>query len=95
MSKLSSDIINYTQARNNLKAVMDKVWADSAPVTITHAGGKAVVVMSKDDYDSLAATEYLLASPTNAQALYKSIAQVSRGKTVTMKMVKGKIIRAD
>lgn len=95
MSKLSSDIISYTEARNNLKAVMNKVWDDAAPVTITHTGGKAVVVMSKEEYDSLAATEYLLASPANAQALRKSIAQVGRGKTVSMKLSKGKLTRGD
>ena len=95
MSKLSGDIISYTEARQNLKAVMNKVWDDAAPVTITHTGGKAVVVMSKEDYDSLAATEYLLASPANAHALRKSIAQTSRGKTVPMKIIKGKLTRAD
>jgi antitoxin YefM len=68
-----SDIISYTQARNNLKAVMDKVWDDSCTVTITRAGGKAVVVMSKEEYDSLAATEYLLSTPGNAARLRESL----------------------
>jgi antitoxin YefM len=93
---ISSDIISYTQARNNLKAVMDKVWDDSTPVVITRAGGKSVVVMSKDDYDSMKETEYLLSSPVNAGALRESIAQVEAGKTVPMKLNKaGTLVRAE
>lgn len=83
MKPLSSDIISYTEARNNLKAVMDKVWDDSAPVTITRSGGKAVVVMSKEDYDSLMETDYLLRSPANAAALRESAQQARDGEVIT------------
>ncbi|MFO0110491.1 MAG: type II toxin-antitoxin system Phd/YefM family antitoxin [Alphaproteobacteria bacterium] len=90
------DIISYTQARNNLKAVMDKVWNDSAPVVITRAGGKAVVMMSKDEYDSMTETDYLLSSPANARELRAAIKEVSEGRTIPMKFNKaGKLVRAD
>ena len=54
---LSGDIISYTEARNNLKAVMDKVWDDCAPVFITRYGGKPVVMVSKEYYDRINRTK--------------------------------------
>lgn len=93
---LSSDIISYTEARNNLKAVMDKVWNDSKPVIITRAGGKPVVVMNKDDYDSMCETDYLLASPANAKRLRKALDDYHSGKPM-VRMVfndEGELVRA-
>ena len=91
---LSGDIISYSHARNNLKAVMDKVWDDCAPVFITRNGGKPVVVMSKEAYDSMNETDYLLSSPANAAALRESLEQVKAGNTVRMKFDKnGRLVR--
>ena len=94
---LTSDIITFTEARNNLKAVMDKVWDDSAPVIITRPGGKHVVVMNKDDYDSMDATAYLTSTKANKKELDEAIAYVESGKPlVRMKLnAKGKLVRAD
>ena len=79
---INSDIISYTQARNNLKEVMEKVWNDSAPVIITQKSGRHVVVMSKDEYDSMNATKYLLASPANAEDLRQGIKDFEEGKNL-------------
>jgi len=94
---LSGDIISYTEARNNLKAVMDKVWDDCAPVVITRAGGGAVVVMSKEEYDSWKETDYLLSSPANAARLREALDNSKQGKNmVEMKFDKnGRLVRAD
>ncbi|MEJ0009368.1 MAG: type II toxin-antitoxin system prevent-host-death family antitoxin [Alphaproteobacteria bacterium] len=91
------DIITYTEARNNLKSVMDKVWEDSAPVIITRAGGKPVVMISKDDYDSMAETEYLMRSPANAAELRRALKEAKKGKNlVPVKFDKnGHLVRAD
>ncbi len=77
---LTSDIITFTEARNNLKAVMDKVWDDSAPVIITRPGGKHVVVMNKDDYDSMDATAYLTSTKANKAQLDKGLRDYKEGK---------------
>jgi len=94
---LTSDIITFTEARNNLKAVMDKVWNDSAPVIITRPGGKHVVVMNKDDYDSMDATAYLTSTKANRDELEAALSDYQQGKNfVTMKFdAKGKLVRAD
>ncbi len=76
------DIVTYSEARNNLKSVLDKVVANSMPTVIFRQRGGSVVVMSKDDYDSMAETNYLLSTPANARRLRESIAQMDAGKGI-------------
>jgi antitoxin YefM len=93
---LSGDIISYTEARNNLKEVMDKVWDDCAPVFITRNGGRPVVVLSQEQYNGMNETDYLLSSPANASALREGMEQIKKGNTVRMKLDKnGKLVRAN
>jgi len=74
------DAVNYTDARKNLAAIMDRVTADHDAVIITRQKAKSVVVMSLDDYNSIQETAYLLRSPVNAARLRRSIEQVERGE---------------
>jgi antitoxin YefM len=75
------EIVTYSQARNNLKAVLDKVVADSAPTVIFRQRGESVVVMSKSEYDSMTETRYLMSNPVNAKRLLDSIAEMDAGKS--------------
>ena len=73
--------ISYSETRANLKAVMDKVVADRAPITITRARGQENVVMvSESEWSSIEETLYLLRSPANARDLLASIAELDAGK---------------
>ncbi len=78
---------NYSHARAHLAGLMDKVCEDRSPIIIT-SGRKstAVVMMSLEDYDALAETDYLLRSPANAKALAESIAQLEAGKGIERKL---------
>lgn len=79
---------NYTHARAHLASLMDRVCEDRAPVIITSSRkATAVVMMSLEDYDALAETDYLLRSPANAKCLAESIAQLESGKGVERKLV--------
>lgn len=71
----------YTAARNNLKAVLDKVIEDADVAVITRKEGRHAVVMGQEHYDSLMETLYLLSSPNNAARLNESIAQLRASKT--------------
>lgn len=62
-------IVNYTEARQNLKKMMQRCWDNSEPVIITNKDGKHVVMVNLDEYESLDETAYLLASPENAKRL--------------------------
>lgn len=68
------DIVTYSEARNNLKSVLDRVVANSMPTVIFRQRGESVVVMSKSDYDSLTETRYLMSNPVNAKRLLDGIA---------------------
>lgn len=69
-----------SDARANLKAVMDKVVADKAPIAIARQKGEGVVMISQSEWDSIEETLYLLRSPANAKRLLESIAELEAGK---------------
>jgi len=73
-------IINFSDARNRLKSVLDQV-ADNADYTIiTRRDAEDAVVMSLEQFNSLMETVHLLKSPANAAHLAKSIKQYRSGK---------------
>jgi antitoxin YefM len=48
---------------------MEQVCTDHDPLIITRAKAQSVVMLSLEDYQSLAETAYLLRSPTHARRL--------------------------
>ena len=70
----------WSEARENLKSVMDRTVADSTPVHITRQRGEGVVMMSERDWASIEETLYLLRSPRNARELLASIAGLDAGE---------------
>jgi len=73
-------VINFSEARNNLKAVLDQVANDSDYTVITRRDAENAVVMSLDTFNSYMETVYLLKSPANAAHLAESIAQFKNGQ---------------
>ena len=71
--------MSYTQARNNFRAAMDKVWDDRAPLLITRQNERPVVMLSLDDYNALDETAYLLSSPKNRERLLEAKEQTRLG----------------
>ena len=73
-------IVSFSEARNNLKSVLDRV-VDDADVTIIHRrDAEDVVVMSLAEWNSWQETNYLLSSPANARHLLDAIARLDAGK---------------
>lgn len=75
------EIVTYSQARNNLKRILDRVVDDADYTVITRRDAEDTVVMSLDSFNSLLETVYLLQSPANATHLARSIEQFKRGET--------------
>lgn len=75
------NITTFSEARNNLKSVLDKVTQDADCTIITRRDAGDAVVMSLDHYNSLMETVHLLKSPANAAHLAKSIEQYRNSKT--------------
>jgi antitoxin YefM len=72
----------YTEARERLSDIIEKVCEDHDPLIITKRRDKAVVMMSLEDYESLKETAYLLRSPRNARRLLESIKELEEGKGI-------------
>jgi antitoxin YefM len=73
--------ITFSDARNQLKQVLDRVAADADYTVITRRDAADAVVMSLDSFNSLMETVHLLRSPANAEHLARSIAQYRQGQT--------------
>ncbi len=73
-------IVTFTEARNKLKSVLDRVVNDADCTVITRRDSEDAVVMSFDYYNSLMETIYLLRSPVNAEHLRESIEQYNLGQ---------------
>lgn len=71
--------INFSDARNRLKSVLDQVVEDSDYTIITRRDADDAVVMSLDHFNSLMETVHLLKSPANVAHLERSIAQYRAG----------------
>lgn len=74
------DIVTFSEARNNLKSVLDRVVANHMPTVIFRQKGQSVVILSKEEYDRLNDTCYLLSSPANAKRLRDAAARMDAGK---------------
>ena len=73
-------VVNFSEARNSLKTVIDQVIDDADYTVIARRDAPDAVVMSPDTFNSLMATVHLLASPANAAHLARSIEQYRQGK---------------
>ena len=74
-------IVNFSEARNQLKSVLDRVIDDADYTVITRRDAEDAVVMSLDQFNGLMETVRLLNSPANVAHLSKSIQQYRAGET--------------
>ena len=73
-------VVNFSEARNRLKSVLDQVVEDSDYTIISRRDAEDAVVMSLDNFNGLMETVHLLKSPANSVHLAKSITQYHSGK---------------
>ena len=76
------DVVTYSDARKNFKAIMDRVVDNSDFTVITRQRGRPVVMISLDEWNSIQETNHLLSSPKNAARLRESIAQLDAGEGI-------------
>ena len=73
-------VINFSDARNQFKQVIDQVVADCDVTIISRRDAEDAVVMSLDTYNSMMETFHLMKSPANVKHLEKSLAQYRKGQ---------------
>jgi len=80
------ETVNYTDFRANLKHWFDKVINDVSDIIIKRKGGKDLVLVSLDEYNSLKETTYLL-SGENRDVLLNSIKELEAGNGVKKDLI--------
>jgi antitoxin YefM len=80
-------VVSFSEARSNLKTVLDRVVEDADYTIVTRRDAPDAVVMSLDMFNSLLETVHLLKSPANAARLERSIAQYRVGKAVERDLI--------
>ncbi|WP_271254295.1 type II toxin-antitoxin system Phd/YefM family antitoxin [Pseudanabaena sp. Chao 1811] len=68
--------VSYVEAQSNLAKMIDQVCDNHDPVVITRHQQPSAVLLSLEDYESLAETAYLLKSRNNAKRIFEAIAEL-------------------
>ena len=66
----------YSQARNNLREIINKVCDDFDEYIVTTKDNKSAVILSYDEYSAMKETMYLLSSKTNRERLNEAVEQI-------------------
>jgi len=72
----------YSQARNNLREIINKVCDDFDEYIVTTKDNKSAVILSYDEYSAMKETMYLLSSKANRDRLNDAIEQIENLKFV-------------
>ena len=74
--------IQYSQARNNLRQIINQVCDDYDEVIITTKDDKAAVLISYEEYSAMKETMYLLSSENNRNKLMASVKEIEAAKFI-------------
>lgn len=70
----------YTQARANLKALLDEAIDSREPVIIRRREGGDIALIAADELRGLIETAHLLRSPKNAERLLRALSRAQQRK---------------
>ena len=76
----------YSQARNNLRSIINKACTDFEQFIVTTKDNQSVVIMSHDEYSAIQETMYLLSSRNNRERLLDAVEEIEQMKFVTKEM---------
>jgi antitoxin YefM len=93
MKSAAINVTTFSEARANLKSVMDRVVEDHVPTIIARRKTGSVVLISLDDWNSWQETMHLASSPANREALDQSIKQADSGELIDTKFDKDGVLQ--
>src|SRR5438045_3099438 len=82
------DVTTYSEARQNLAKLLDRVVKDNEPVIVARKKRGSVVLVALSEWNSIQETLHLSSTRANARALLDAMDEADRGeyaKTMTMK----------
>jgi antitoxin YefM len=74
------DVTTYSEARQNLAKLMDRVVKDSEPVIVARKKRGSVVLVSLSEWNSIQETLHLNSTRANTRALLDAMDQADRGE---------------
>lgn len=83
----------YTNAREKLASLLDRVTKDREVVIIQRRGSEDVAMIAADELASLTETAYLLRSPQNAERLLSALGQAlkNEGTSLSLDELRGEV----
>jgi antitoxin YefM len=76
--------VTYSDAKKNLRALIQNVCKDSEPTIIVGRQSEdQVVLVSLEDFQAMEETAYLLGTPANRVHLERSLKEANNGDLVT------------
>ena len=72
----------YSQARNNLREIINKACDDFEEYIITTKDDKTAILISYEEYSSMKETMYLLSSKNNRNRLNDAIDEIENHKFI-------------
>lgn len=65
--------VSYSYTRAHLSTILDEIVNNSEVFCIKRTKDREIIMMDKNDYDSMLETAYLFKSPKNAEMLLKGL----------------------
>ena len=72
---MTTETISYTSLRQNLSSVLSKIESSKETFFVTRKKHADVVMMARDDYESMIETLHLLSNTANANRLKEALQQ--------------------
>ena len=77
-----SEIVSFTEFRNQLAHWLDRVTNDKVELHVTRQGARSVVVVDEAEWSSMVETLHLFSSPANARRLLDTMDDIEAGKAI-------------
>jgi antitoxin YefM len=80
------DVTTYSEARQNLAKLLDRVVKENEPVIVARKKRGSVVLVSLNEWNSIQETLHLFSTRANARALIGAMDDLDAGKGIEMSM---------
>lgn len=80
------DVTTYSEARQNLAKLLDRVVKDAEPVIVARKKRGSVVLVSLAEWNSIQETLHVMGTRENTKALMRAMDDLDAGKGIRMTM---------